>query len=392
MYYKNYLLLICLFIYIPLHAQWVEMPSGETGKLDALHFFDENNGLCSGGFTDILKTTDGGTTWTSIGGIATRDFSFLADDDDIGFGAATVVSSMHKSNDGGDSWTSITPPTSNSLWCVAALGPLTAIWGGTGNVIWKTTNGGATVTVEDDGFEASTTITDLVFTSSTIGYAVGQTGIIKKTINAGESWTTIFTIETGSFSEMHFVDENIGFVAGSGGKVYKTIDAGDSWVEIATGSASALQGIHFYDALHGITVGYSGTILYTTDGGDTWTDSDAGTSTNLFDVRLTSPTSAIICGEDGLILKNDELVSIDELTITANIKLFPNPFQDQFSIIAEDNIMSIKVTDLQGKIVHQDFSLNSGQKIDLNLDVECGTYVVYITTDRGTATKKIVKV
>ena len=371
------------------HSQWVEIPSGVTGKLDAFHFFDSSHGFCSGGFTTILETTDGGATWASTTGIATRDFSFY--NDDIGYGAASVIGSMHKTTNGGDSWTSITPPTTNSLWSVGIIDANTAFYGGTGGVLWKTDDGGGSVTVEDADIGVADPITDIIFTSTSIGYLVVQNGEVKKTTNGGDSWTTSYELDGSRFSEMVFVDANLGYVAASAGQVLKTENAGASWTVLETGSTSSFQGIDFFDADHGIVVGLFGKILYTFDGGDTWLDQPSGVTAPLYDVRMLSASSAIVCGNEGIILKNEDLLSIPKNALETQIEMYPIPMDDHLIISGMAEIKSIWITNMLGIVVWQDFQLKSADGLTIYPNLESGAYIISIEAEGTVLNRRFIR-
>lgn len=368
-------------------AQWQQMPSGTSGDLDGIHFFDNQTGICSKSFTNTIKTTDGGSSWSVASSYGIRDFSFV--DNNNGYGASAVGQSMSKTTDGGDTWTSITPPTSNSLWGVAATSSTTAHFVGTGGVYWYTTNGGATVNVGSSG--TIDLLTDIFFTSTSTGYIVVQTGEIKKTTNGGSTWTTIHTVST-LLSEMHFVDQNTGFVACSNGSVLRTTDAGSNWTELTTGTTTYLNGIHFYDSDHGVVVGGNGTIYYTSDGGDNWTESPSGVTDHLNDVRMLSGTEAVVIGDNGIILKNSSLgtVKIDEEE-QVKMSLYPNPVISSLNIKSDKAINKIEIVDLQGKMIYADNNLQTkNENIDFS-SFSSGVYLVHILCDDNQIVRKIVK-
>src|SRR5687768_6104387 len=67
-----------LFILTNINAQqWKPITSPYNGNLWAIKFFDQNTGYI-GGNTAILKTTDGGNSWTStpISVFSINNFSF----------------------------------------------------------------------------------------------------------------------------------------------------------------------------------------------------------------------------------------------------------------------------------------------------------------------------
>ena len=361
-------------------AQWLPITSGTGEKLDAIHFIDSQNGYCTGGFTNTLKTTNGGNTWVVGSSQGFHDFGFY--DNTFGYGASDVSQSMAKTTNGGLSWTSITPPTSNSLWAVSATNSTTAYFVGTGGVLWKTTNGGATVTVGSSG--TTQLLTDIVFTNATTGYIVVQTGQIKKTINSGTSWNIVHTITGALLTEMFFVDNNVGYVVGSGGKVVKTIDGGINWTTLTTNNTKYLQGVNFFDANHGIVVGSGGTILYTNDGGITWNSQNSATTENLYDVWMLSATSAIVCGDNGTILKNNNIITgVEDDISSSKIMLYPNPFSSQATLQTDNPLhnATLTVDNCFGQAVKQIKNI-SGQTVVFSRDnLPSGLYFIRLTQD-----------
>lgn len=329
-------------------AQWAPVNSGVSAKLDAIHFKDAQNGMCSGGFVNALVTSDGGATWVMSNDQGFRDYSFTSSTN--GYGASIVSQSMAKTSNGGTSWTSITPPTSNSLWGVAAISATTAHFVGTGGVYWYTTNGGNSVQVGNSGTTAL--LTDIFFTSSSTGFIAVQSGEIRRTLNGGSSWSVIYDAPLGiALTEMHFVDAITGYATGSNGGIFKTTDGGANWQQQTTGTSSHFQGVHFYDANHGVLVGLLGAIFYTDNGGATWYEQSSGTTEHLYDVRMLSANSAIVIGDNGTILKNTTITSEVGLSESTSIEVstFPNPVTDKLTIEASAPIEGVEVYNMDGR-------------------------------------------
>lgn len=81
---------------------------------------------------------------------------------------------------------------------------------------------------------ASDFYNQIVFTSDSVGYAIGYFGIVLKTINGGESWTRILNehfsfSEKSNFRDAYFVDDNNGYIVGDNGYVVYTNDGGKKW-------------------------------------------------------------------------------------------------------------------------------------------------------------------
>ncbi|MES2763207.1 MAG: YCF48-related protein [Bacteroidota bacterium] len=369
-------------------AQWSVIASGTTADFDDIHFIDPLNGFCGGGFNYTYKTVDGGTTWTATTSQGFRDYTFV--NSTQAFGASIVGQSMGKTVNGGATWTMLTPPTSNSLWGVAATSSTTAYFVGTGGVLWKTINGGTSFTVKNSG--TSNLITDVIFTSATTGFIAAQSTGVRRTMDAGTTWSTV-TSPAGLTTEMCFVNSSVGFVVGSSGLISKTSDGGTTWTVQTTNSTSYLQSIHFYDVNTGIAVGSAGTILYTNNGGTNWYSLTSGVTGMLTDVHMTSATTAVVVGEDGVILKNSNIfVGIEEHELAATeINVFPNPVADKLTVNSTHDIHSVEVFDITGKSVYASGKLNTKEhSADLS-KLKSGNYSVSVSTSAGTATKNIIK-
>lgn len=72
------------------------------------------------------------------------------------------------------------------------------------------------------------------FPTNDVGYAVGYSGTILKTTNAGEDWQILrngdkLNISNEPFRSVFFVDENEGYIVGDFGLFWKTSDGGNHW-------------------------------------------------------------------------------------------------------------------------------------------------------------------
>lgn len=63
-----------------------------------------------------------------------------------------------------------------------------------------------------------------------------------------------------------FINSQIGWVAGADGIIYKTTNAGQNWSSVSVNGSIDFKSIHFADTQHGWVVGSSGVIARTTDG------------------------------------------------------------------------------------------------------------------------------
>ncbi len=107
------------------------------------------------------------------------------------------------------------------------------------------------------------------FISSNTGWAVGDSGTVVKTTNAGVTWTVLKDGSAETFEAVDFIDSLNGWAVGDNlGMIVKTTDGGVSWVQQDTGRP--VTAIQMLSSTTGWAVGPNGLILSTTDGGSTW--------------------------------------------------------------------------------------------------------------------------
>jgi len=108
---------------------------------------------------------------------------------------------------------------------------------------------------------------DVHFPSNSVGYAVGNYGIVLKSIDAGNTWLTVHTDSALSFQSVFFTSEDTGYAAG--GNLYKTTNGGANWTEILTDSLNQIIEVFFVNNTFGFA---SGTKLYKSiNAGISWT-------------------------------------------------------------------------------------------------------------------------
>ncbi len=119
---------------------------------------------------------------------------------------------------------------------------------------------------------------------NTVAYAAGaqytmpSDGVIIKTVDAGETWQTIYPLigTSPGFEKIEFITADIGFATGYN-IILKTIDGGATWDELQlSNDVYMYNDIQFYDQ----NIGFISALLeespyfelnLTTDGGETWT-------------------------------------------------------------------------------------------------------------------------
>jgi len=175
--------------------------------------------------------------------------------------------------------------------------------------ILNTSNAGSTWTAQTSG--TTNNLWSVSFVSATQGWVTGNGGMILTTSNGGSTWTAQ-TSGTGSqLYGVHFVNANYGWAVGNTGKIVATTNGGSTWVLQASGLTAgpppfgtlpALQNVYFTNTTQGWAVGGSGTIITTSNGGNTWTSQTSGTTKTLVSVYFISATQGWAVGASGIIL------------------------------------------------------------------------------------------
>ena len=84
------------------------------------------------------------------------------------------------------------------------------------------------------------------------------------------------------------------------------------------------------------------------------------------------------------------LLSTHEFDILENVSLYPNPVKDIVAISAKEDIKSVSLYDVQGRVLQT--KMNAKKEIKINLSTySSGTYFIRTTTLKGVSVDKIVK-
>lgn len=168
---------------------------------------------------------------------------------------------------------------------------------GNSGVIRKTSDAGLTWMASNSG--TSVDLSDVAFLSSSIYIAVGKTGKIIKTTNSGTSWSTVNSGTSNDLTGIFVNGVNV-YVTGSNGTILISTNSGNAWTAINTGISFKLNSIFFVSDFVGYAVGDGATILKTVNGGQAWNFQSSGMNTpSLTDVYFTDANTGIITGSIG---------------------------------------------------------------------------------------------
>ncbi len=275
-------------------AEWVKIESGTLASLKAIHFVDEKTGWIGGSSGTLLKTSDGGETWfrqTSPTRDQIRDLYFS--DKENGwilcersiYGASgTSPSYILKTADGGETWTLVTVEAGPERFLrliPGSNGELLFAVGESGTMLTPATQFGA---FSRSRISTKTILSDGQMLDQNRGVLVGGAGTIAITEDGGSNWRAVTypkAENAGKLNSIHFANDRWGWAAGNDGIIFHTSNSGMSWKKQDSGTTNNLYGIMFRDTENGLAVGQNGTIIITSNGGKTWKKDISKTPHNL---------------------------------------------------------------------------------------------------------------
>ncbi len=265
--------------------------------------------------TGIIRTTDGGTTWTDL----TSSFltgAFRSDNTTL-LGVGIVGSSSDVFVTGTPNYI-VTSTGSGSIWTARSFGLQQRIrslsctdssncWAfGYNGVILKSTDGGTTWSALTSG--VTTHLLGGKMASTSVGWAVGGTTTAPTLIvtgNGGSSWTNQSANPSNQmFRAIDAVSTSVAWIVGNSGTISYTTNGGSSWNGQTSSVTGQLNGVSAPSSSVAWVVGNSGTALVTTNSGSTWNGRNpTGITSNLNGIVGFDSSNAYAVGDGGLILK-----------------------------------------------------------------------------------------
>jgi photosystem II stability/assembly factor-like uncharacterized protein len=329
-------------------STWTESYSKTTGyaafqfRLCAIQFVSETKGWATGDSdpfgdeptTGILFTENGGDTWVpQAHGVSEGEMVDVYFSDERNGWALTSTRTpdgfiqLYQTNDGGLSWEGVN---------TGQPGMITIGYGiRTGKVYFHDPN---------------------------TGWILGACGFVLKTTDGGDHWNRVsLPRETTSTMSLAFSDAENGIICGYTN--FRTENGGDDWTEEEL-TDSILTDVIFTDSLNGWMVGEYGMMFRTNDGGHTWNRVEhQATEAAMKSVTFTDIQHGWAAGRGGTILKiNNPATSgggspvLDSADETYQLSTYPNPFRSATTIeytLPEPATVQITLHDMQGRILLQ---------------------------------------
>lgn len=114
------------------------------------------------------------------------------------------------------------------------------------------------------------------FADGNTGYAVGNAGIVLKTINAGNNWSVIANFNNSNNTSISVVNANSIYIGRENGNILFTTNGGTNWFTSLLNAPYTLNSIYYTSTSVGFTCGADYSLYRTTNGGQKWYNSPIG--------------------------------------------------------------------------------------------------------------------
>lgn len=285
---------------------WTAQVSGVDLPLRSIHFIDDQKGYIVGGngfATGVqLSTENAGQTWQldTLTGEQISSLGFSLD----GRGHNVGIKGLFRSDD------------ELSVWWFQGINierPISPM----NDIAFRSNNQGLIVggaAFQDgyimrlgmdysllslDSFENE--ISAVTFSDDQTAHAVGY-GMVLRSADGGLSWERN-SVNSDFYRAVHFPSANVGYAVGYTGTILKTTDAGKSWEKLRNGDKifvgdKPFRSVFFADEEKGFIVGDNGLFWLTSDGGEQWQEVRDFPDVDLHDVFFLNGNGYIV-GDKG---------------------------------------------------------------------------------------------
>ncbi|MFI5237501.1 MAG: YCF48-related protein, partial [Ignavibacteriales bacterium] len=188
-----------------------------------------------------------------------------------------------KTLDGGSSWTISETPLNNLLLKTYSYNGEIVLVTGYDGIILRSSDAGENFELIPSGVGNGFDLWGVQMLNDTLGWVCGLNQTLLKTTDAGFTWQQINSGLNQHYWSLNFLNEMYGMIACGSGIVLKTTDGGNSWTQTQAGDTRSLYTLDVIDSLHIAAAGADGKNVYSSNGGATWIsnqDIPAFTATN----------------------------------------------------------------------------------------------------------------
>lgn len=395
-------------------AQWHRVPGPVTVHLSGVSFGSPSRGVITGYSGAILTTSDAGVSWQVAFPPPTSELiaevRFL---DSLKIVAAGNSNTLLSSTNGGVSW----------IYDAGGAGFFSHYYGiarsrhGTSPAVWVA--GGRDFTsltqiiqrpaesapwaLQIAGYAGR--LVGIEMYDDTLGWAVGDLGVILRTSNGGRWWNTVQSGTTEGVNSVRFFDRNDGIAVGTNGLIMKSGDGGFTWRRVPYARTDLFFKVWIDGDSTAYAVGHNPTILRSTDRGETWARQTVEMPPGgLEDVWFTGRDTGWAVGNNGTILRTSNGggptgvagVPADHPSSFTLLPPYPNPGNPSANVmftIPRSAFVDVRLYDVLGReaarVLSRNLEPGTHTATLQGANLAAGTYLCRITFEGETLTAKV---
>jgi photosystem II stability/assembly factor-like uncharacterized protein len=248
--------------------------------LTSVFFLSPQLGWAVGHDTLILKTTDGGVTWSkSLDGVAAN---------------ALVLRSAQERLAQLEQRSAAVPEEETSNLASALEFAELAL----------------EEAERDMEIGPSKSLMDIWFKDENVGLVIGASGYILRTLDGGETWIdwsgAINSLDFFHLYKLFSNESGVLFLVGEVGQVYRSTDSGDSWSTLEVPYFGSFFGGLAKDSDNSVYIfGMSGVVLKSENEGESWESVNSSTKAILQNAAVISNNRVVLVGLGGTLLVED---------------------------------------------------------------------------------------
>jgi photosystem II stability/assembly factor-like uncharacterized protein len=223
------------------------------------------------------------------------------------------------------------------------------------------------------------------------GKVCGETTIARYMDN---SWNNLQLYNsTLAYNSIFFIDEITGWCVGINGTIILTVD-GFSWVVQTSNTTITLNDVFFINSNEGWAVGYE-TLLRSNDGGITWNNEATSLTEEkiLRAIYFTSANNGYVVG-NGVLLKYGVVSGIGDGIETISFEIYPNPAKDKFSIqssVFKVEEATVEIYDMNGRKLLEKQIPKGSETVEVDVsNLQSGIYFCRLISENKSTTQKLI--
>jgi photosystem II stability/assembly factor-like uncharacterized protein len=288
-------------------------------RAQGIWFFDSNTGFvvagsASGSGGTILKTVNGGVSWTSSNTTTATAYTSVWGTDAQTVYVVEANGRILKTTDGGSSWVeSPNQLVGQFMYDISFINSSTGLITGGGGNIYRTTNAGVSWDSVAGNLNGWSNF-QIKIVSATEIYAVGDPSTLFKSTNGGATWQGLpISVSGPSVTYIWYSIDKFGttlVMTGDYGIVARSTDGGITWNSGNNLHSTALmydvQTIPGTSKVWVVGRALNGTekeIFYSSNSGNSWITYDLGFTGDIFSISMVNQQTGYISGQNSKVLK-----------------------------------------------------------------------------------------